>query len=132
MESEHGMNAITPVLFLSLFGLPTVFLLIWLVVRIWRAVPLLFRVSPVKVVLSVTVILLCSSGVWVYLAITALEMQIALTCTGGECAQGGMGIAFVTPVAWVSCAVSWIVARVIFSGWILPRLPLQVEGKDAA
>lgn len=125
------MDAITPVLFLSLFGLPTVFLLIWLVVRIWRAVPALFRTSPVKLVLSVTVILLSSSGVWLYLAVTAVEMQIALTCRGGECAQGGMGLVMLTPVAWVSCAVSWVVARVIFSGWILPRLPLQAEVKDA-
>jgi hypothetical protein len=125
-------DGVLGVLFLSLFGLPSVFLLIWLAVRIGRAVPTLFRMFPVKTVVAIAVIALCSSGVWIYLAITALEMQIQLTCKGADCAQGGVGLVMLTPVAWVSCAVSWVVARVIFSGWILPRLPLQAEVKDAA
>lgn len=125
-------DGVSGVLFLSLFGLPTVFLLIWLLVRIGRAVPTLFRMSPVKTAVAVAVIVLCSSGVWVYLAVMALEMQIQLTCKGADCAQGGVGLVMLTPVAWVSCAISWIVARIIFSGWILPRLPLQVEAKDKA
>ncbi|MEQ1536523.1 MAG: hypothetical protein ABL923_11655 [Burkholderiaceae bacterium] len=112
---------------LTAIGLPAVCLTIWLAVRIWRAVPTLYRLSPIKTVLSVAFILLCSSGVWLYLAGTALEVQIQLTCAGGECAQGGMVIVMLTPVAWISCIISWVAARIIFNGKILPKLPLQTD-----
>jgi hypothetical protein len=110
---------------LSMWGLPALLLTVWLVVRVARAVPTVYRTAPAKTLTAAAFLLLCSAGVWIFLAVMVFEAIIALTCTADGCAQGGMLTIMATPLAWISCIISWIAARIIFNGKILPKLPLQ-------
>lgn len=121
---ERLQTLLTGAGMISLLALP-VLLTIWMFVRIARAVPTLYRSDPKKTVIAVAFITLCSAGVWVQLAAFALEAYMVLNCEDGSCAQAGMITVMTTPLAWFSCVISWIVTFIVFSGKILPKLPLQ-------
>jgi hypothetical protein len=124
---ERLPDALMMVGVISIWGLPALLLTLWLVVRIARAVPTIYRAEPTKIVASVVFLALCSVGVWIYLAVMVFEASIILTCTGSGCAQAGMLTIMAAPLAWISCIISWIAARIIFNGKILPKLPLQTD-----
>ena len=126
---ERFLDALLMMGVLSMWGFPALLLTLWLVVRVARAVPTVYRTAPAKTVAAAAFLLLCSAGVWVYLAVMVFEASIALTCTADGCAQAGMVTIMTTPLAWISCIISWIAARIIFNGKILPKLPLK-SGTD--
>jgi hypothetical protein len=79
---------------------------------------------PIKVYIFLALILLLISaaGVYAYLMIFVGELYVQVTCVGVGCAQGGIGLLLFTPVSWISYAVTYGIARLIFNGKFLPVL----------
>jgi hypothetical protein len=64
--------------------------------------------------------LFISSGLFLFIALTSVELLIQLQCTGGECAQGGITLVFTIPLAWSSLVGVCIAERIFWSYDLIP------------
>jgi hypothetical protein len=64
-----------------------------------------FKTKILILSLSAVLILIFSLGLVPFLIIAYEELYIQMTCSGGGCAQGGMGLLFFLPAPWLSYLV---------------------------
>ncbi len=106
----------------GIFGVPAVFLLGSLFVRLGRMAQPLFNAYRAKATLALIVVLICSLGVLSYALVFVVEFYELLNCRGAGCAQGGLGTFVFTPIAWLSWLLTRSVAQVVFSPKFFPHL----------
>ena len=109
----------------GIFGVPAVFLLGRLFIRLGRMAPPLLKAYRVKATLALVLVLICSLGVLGYAFVFVLEFYELLNCKGAGCAQAGLGTFVFTPIAWLSWLLTWSVVRAVFSPKFFPQLSGQ-------
>lgn len=119
------MNEIWFLLFEGIFGVPAVFLLGMLFIRLGRMTPPLLKAYRVRAILALVLVLVCSLGVLGYVVVFVWEFYELLNCKGAGCAQAGLGTFVFTPIAWVSWLLTWSVVRTVFSTKFFPRSTVQ-------
>lgn len=119
------MNEIWFLLFEGIFGVPAVYLLGRLFIRLGHMAPPLMKAYRAKAILAFVLVLVCSLGVLSYAFVFGLEFYELLNCHGAGCALGGLGTFVFTPIAWLSWLLTWWVARAVFSSKFFPHLSNQ-------
>ncbi|GAO36659.1 hypothetical protein SCT_2069 [Sulfuricella sp. T08] len=117
------MSEVRILLIEGIFGMPSVFILGLIFIRLWRMAPPFLKAYRLRATLALLLIVACSVGVLGYVIIFAIEFYELRTCYGAGCAQGGLGTFIATPFAWLSLALTWAVSRTIFSSKFFPHLP---------
>jgi hypothetical protein len=68
---------------------------------------LLTSKEKVHTLILTLILLFLSLGVVAFLIVFIEELYIQLTCSGGSCAQGGIGVFMFIPIAWISYLCVW-------------------------
>lgn len=109
--------------FFLIAALPVVIISI-VFVRLFVSIKSLFPEADngkrITYILYFCLFLFISSGLFVFIALTSVELLIQLQCTGGECAQGGITLVFTIPLAWSSLVGVCIAERIFWSYDLIP------------
>lgn len=116
------MSEIWFLLFEGIFGIPAVLLLGRLLIRTYKISSPLLIVYRGKTILALTLVFICSLGVFGYISVFIIEFYELFNCRGAGCAQAGLGTFVFTPIAWLSLALAWAVVRGIFTPKYFPTL----------
>lgn len=87
---------------------------------IWNSFPEMDNTKRIVYLFYFSLFLFISSGLFVFVALTSVELLIQFQCTGGECAQGGMTLVFTIPLAWSSLVGVLIAERIFWSYNLIP------------
>ncbi len=109
--------------FFLIAALPVVIISI-VFVRLFVSIKSLFPEADngkrITYILYFCLFLFISSGLFLFIALTSVELLIQLQCTGGECAQGGITLVFTIPLAWSSLVGVCIAERIFWSYDLIP------------
>jgi hypothetical protein len=79
--------------------------------------------APVRAAIGAVAMILSVLLAAPYFFVLFAEARAEATCVGAGCAQGGIGLMFVTPQPWLSYIMVVVVKRAFFNGSFLPSIP---------